>query len=114
MIHKEAMSQLRLTRTTYLGPINCQLLMARYGAAVKALDAILEISARGGRKLSPFPADKAREEWHKLYASGGQFMFRGTAEYPAALEHYDDTPFILPVRGHASPLQRKGCAIIGA
>ena len=88
MDHKEAMSRLRLARTTYVGPITCQLLMARYGTAVKALAAIPEISARGGRKLTPFPADKAREEWDKLYASGGQFMFRGTAEYPAALEHY--------------------------
>ena len=114
MDHKEAMSRLRLARTTYVGPITCQLLMARYGTAVKALAAIPEISARGGRKLTPFPADKAREEWDKLYASGGQFMFRGTAEYPAALEHYDDAPFILSVRGHASLLQRKGCAIIGA
>ena len=114
MDHKEAMSRLRLARTTYVGPITCQLLMARYGTAVKALAAIPEISARGGRKLTPFPADKAREEWDKLYASGGQFMFRGTAEYLAALEHYDDAPFILSVRGHASLLQLKGCAIIGA
>ena len=60
MGHKEAMSRLRLARTTYVGPITCQLLMARYGTAVKALAAIPEISARGGRKLTPFPADKAR------------------------------------------------------
>lgn len=48
MDHKEAMSRLRLARTTYVGPITCQLLMARYGTAVKALAAIPEISARGG------------------------------------------------------------------
>ena len=41
-------------------------------------------------------------------------MSRGTAEYPAALEYYNDAPFILSMRGHASPLQRKGCTIICA
>ena len=72
MDHKEAMSRLRLARTTYVGPITCQLLMACYGTAFKALAAISETLARGGgRKLTPFPADKAREEWDKLYASGG-------------------------------------------
>ena len=48
MDQKEAMSRLRLARTTYVGPITCQLLMARYGTAVKALAAIPEISARRG------------------------------------------------------------------
>ena len=45
--------------------------MARYGPAQSPLAAIPEISAHGGRKLTPFPVDKAREEWDKLYASGG-------------------------------------------
>ena len=71
MEHKEALSQLRLARTAYVGPITCQLLMARYGTAQSTLAAIPEISAHGGRKLTPFPVDKAREEWDKLYASGG-------------------------------------------
>ena len=114
MDHKEAMSRLRLARTTYVGPIICQLLMAVMEQLLKHLLQFRKYRLVGGRKLTPFPADKAREEWDKLYASGGQFMFRGTAEYPAALEHYDDAPFILSVRGHASLLQRKGCVIIGA
>ena len=48
MVHKEAMSRLRLARTTYVGPITCQLLMARYGTAVKALAAIPEYRLVGG------------------------------------------------------------------
>ena len=71
MEHKEALSRLRLARTAYVGPITCQLLMTRYGTAQSALAAILEISACGVQKLTPVPVDKAREEWDKLYASGG-------------------------------------------
>ena len=42
MDQKKALSRLRHARTTYVGPITCQLLMVHYGTAGKALAAIPE------------------------------------------------------------------------
>ena len=75
MDHKEAMSRLRLARTTYVGPITCQLLMARYGTAVKALAAIPEISARGGGNSRRFLLIKRVKNGTSYMPTAGSLCF---------------------------------------
>jgi len=48
----ELLDRLRLIRTNHIGPITCQLLLRRYGTPAAALQAIPELSTKGGRKLN--------------------------------------------------------------
>ena len=45
----EKIDWLRLTRTEHIGPVTFYQLMARFGSAAQALDALPELSKRGGR-----------------------------------------------------------------
>lgn len=105
---------LRLIRTPMVGPITCRLLLERYGTAAKALAAIPELSARGGRKLTPGPRQQAIDELDQLEQMGGQLLCLGSDGYPAALQNFDDAPPVLAVLGHASLLNQKMLAIVGA
>ncbi|MBT7221190.1 MAG: hypothetical protein HN871_09050 [Alphaproteobacteria bacterium] len=75
MDHKEAMSRLRLARTTYVGPITCQLLMARYGTAVKALAAIPEYRLVGGGNLRRFLLIKRVKNGTSYMPAAGSLCF---------------------------------------
>jgi DNA processing protein len=55
---------LRLARTENVGPVAFEQLLARYGSAARALDALPELSRRGGRikpLAVPAEADIDRE-----------------------------------------------------
>src|SRR4051794_29723949 len=60
----EKLAQLRLFRTENVGPVTYNRLMERYGSAQKALEAIPELSKRGGRlgELKPVSKDSAEKE----------------------------------------------------
>ncbi len=54
---------LRLSRTDRIGPVTFHALIARFGSAGAALDALPDMAKRGGGKsfTLPDPADAARE-----------------------------------------------------
>jgi len=51
MDENEKLARIRLIRTRQTGPMTLSLLIQRHGSAVKAVTAIPELAARGGRKL---------------------------------------------------------------
>ena len=53
MWHSELIRRIRLIRTPTIGPIASRQLISRYGNAKQALEAIPELSGRGGRKIRP-------------------------------------------------------------
>ena len=105
---------LQLFRTANIGPITCRLMLQRYGSAAKALAAIPELSRRGGRQLKPADRQRAMDELDQLEEQGGQLLCLGSDDYPEVLTHFDDAPPVLSVLGHASLLQQKMLAIVGA
>ena len=48
MERSELISRIRLIRTPTIGPITSRQIISRYGNAKKAMDAIPELSGRGG------------------------------------------------------------------
>ena len=61
MDHKDRINRLRLIRTQNIGPVTFRLLLQKYGTASKALAAVPELSARGGKKLTPISRDEAED-----------------------------------------------------
>ena len=66
----ELLDRLRLIRTNHIGPITCQLLLRRYGTPAAALQAIPELSTKGGRKLKLCPRDTAEKELQLIRDAG--------------------------------------------
>ena len=58
----ELLDRLRHIRTNHIGPITCQLLLRRYGTPAAALQAIPELSAKGGQKLKLCLRDTVEKE----------------------------------------------------
>ena len=71
MEHSELISRIRLIRTPTIGPITSRQLISRYGDAKQALEAIPELSSRGGRKIQPASEASAQREYEKLTQIGG-------------------------------------------
>ena len=110
----ELLDRLRLIRTNHIGPITCQLLLRRYGSPSAALQAIPELSAKGGRKLKLCPRETAEKELQLVRDAGAEIICHGQENYPASLLPFDDAPFLLIVKGHTSLLNKGACAIVGA
>ena len=114
MDQKNLINKLRLIRTPNIGPITCQLLMRRYGSAAAALDAVPDLSARGGRQLKLATRQQIEQEIEQVDKLGAEFICYGDDDYPPSLLQFDDVPFVLTVKGHKSVLNTKGCALVGA
>ena len=114
MDDKDLIDRLRLIRTSHIGPVTCQLLLRRYNTPKAALQAIPELSARGGRRLKACTIEVAEKELSQIRKSGAELICHGQEHYPASLYLYDDAPFILTAKGHTSLLNRVSCAIVGA
>lgn len=107
---------LRLTRTENVGPVTFYQLIARYGSAAKAIEALPELSRRGGRAkpLTPPSRTEAEREFKALLKIGGRIVTAACAAYPLALSTLDDAPPVLSVLGKVELLNRPCVGIVGA
>jgi DNA processing protein len=112
----EKLEWLRLSRTDNVGPITFYKLIERYGTAAKALEALPELSKKGGRKKPLIAPDmsKITREYEALQKLGGDIICAGEAAYPLALAATDDAPPVLSYIGDIT-LARSPCfAMVGA
>ena len=114
MIPGDAVARLRLIRTDSIGPVTYRQLIARFGTAQAALDALPDLARRGNRVLSICPAEAAEAELAAAARMGASLLFIGTPEYPALLAHSETAPPVLHARGDAGLLERPAVAIVGA
>ncbi|MDC0461421.1 DNA-processing protein DprA [Alphaproteobacteria bacterium] len=114
MDHKELLNRIRLIRTPTIGPITSRQLIRRYGNASKALEAIPELSKRGGKKIIPTTYDLAEKEFASLADIGGFFLAYRADDYPEYLSRFEDSPFILSCLGHSHLLSKPTLSIISA
>jgi DNA processing protein len=116
MTEAEKLAWLRLTHTENVGPVTFHQLVARYGSATAALEALPELAARGGlkRKLTvPSPAECEKELAALKHAKAAVLASCETA-YPALLKQIPDAPPVLLVQGHANLLHKPCVAFVGA
>lgn len=108
-------ARLRLIRSANIGPVTYRHLIARFGTAERALEALPDLAARGGGR-APRLADMrdiARER-ATVDRLGARYLFLGDPDYPALLTQIESAPPVLVVRGDTALLRRPTVAIVGA
>ncbi len=107
---------LRLARTEGIGPVAFRRLLARFGSAEVALDALPALARAGGRAQPPAvpAADEVEREVARLRKLGGQFLVWGQAGYPPLLALLDDAPPVIGVLGDPAALARRAVALVGS
>ncbi|RMD88739.1 MAG: DNA-protecting protein DprA, partial [Alphaproteobacteria bacterium] len=112
----EKVARLRLIRTETVGPIAFRALLARYGSAEAALEAIPQLARRGGRTAPlRIPSKAAAErELAALARFSAQPLFWGDAGYPRLLAATEDAPPVLLAKGALHLLERPTLALVGA
>ena len=111
----DAIDRLRLARAEGVGPVAYRRLLARYGSAAAALDALPGLARAGGRPVPPAvpsPDDAARE-LHTISRLGARMIFAGEPDYPPLLALLDDAPAALTVLGHPTLLADRAVALVG-
>jgi DNA processing protein len=114
--HEERLQWLRLIRSENVGPITFRQLLARFGSAGAALDALPELARRGGRRrpISICSKAAAERELERLESLNAYTVALCEPDYPPALGVLEDAPPILSCLGHAHLLRRTAVAVVGA
>lgn len=108
-------ARLRLTRTRGVGPITYAHLLAQFGTAAAALDALPTLARRGGGTPPPIADLRTVErEIAGVARIGARHVFLDDADYPALLAELDSAPPVLTVRGDMALAQRTTVAMVGA
>jgi DNA processing protein len=112
----EKIARIRLYRAQNVGPITYRNLMTRYQTALKALDALPDLAARGGFKgnfkLPPETTILKELEAHDKI--GAQLIVEGEEDFPPAFQELSDAPPVLSLRGNTELLRKKTIGIVGA
>lgn len=111
----ERLDWLRLIRSDNVGPITFSKLMARFGSAGKSLDALPDLSARGGRKraLIAFSKQDAEQEMQAVQKLGARMIAKCEPDYPYMLAQLEDAPPVITVLGNTARLQDKCFGVVG-
>lgn len=111
----EQLARLRLFRTDQIGPITFHQLVARFGSAQAAIDAIPDLAARGGGRAPRIAGrDEIEREVEQVEQLGGRYLFIGDESYPSLLGQVESAPPVLIASGDASLLHRPSVAVVGA
>ncbi len=107
---------LRLARSENVGPVTFEQLIRRYGDAARALEALPDLSRRGGRSSSlRIPSlGEAEREIAAGAALGARLIAACEPDFPAMLAALDPPPPLVWARGQADLLGKPAIAIVGA
>ena len=111
----DRIARLRLIRSDNIGPVTYFQLLARFGSAQAALDAVPDLAARGGGR-APKLASKAEveREIEAVERLGARHLFLGQGLYPPLLAELETAPPALIVKGDLNLLDRMAVALVGA
>lgn len=109
------LARLRLIRTPTIGPVTYRQLLARFGSAERAIEALPDLAARGGGK-PPRIADAAtvEREIARVEKLGARYLFIDDADYPPLLAELDNAPAVMTIRGDIGLFSRTSVAMVGA
>jgi len=111
----DLLARIRLIRSSSIGPVTYRQLIARFGNAQAALDAIPDLARRGGGKPPRlWGSDEAERERAKVERLGARYLMLGQGLYPSLLAELDDAPPLLIAKGDLNLLDRPAVAIVGA
>jgi DNA processing protein len=110
----EAFARIRLLRSPNIGPVSYRQLIARFGSAGAALDALPDLASRGGRAYRPAHADSIEREVAAVRQAGARYLFHDQPDYPALLGELDSAPPIVTCRGRLALSSQPCVALVGA
>jgi DNA processing protein len=107
--------RLRLLRSANVGPVTYAQLIARFGTAEAALEALPMLAARGGGRAPQIAdAGAVRREIAAVERLGARYLFLDDPAYPPLLAELDNAPPALILRGNTALLERPCVAMVGA
>ncbi|NSY39487.1 DNA-processing protein DprA [Leisingera sp. ANG59] len=108
-------SWLRLLRSKRVGPVTFHRLLAEYGSAQNALDALPEVARSAGIKgYETCPAKAVDNELKTAKAAKARLLCFSDPEYPDLLKGLKDAPPLLWAIGDLKVLDRPMISIVGA
>lgn len=107
---------LRLIRSENVGCVTFFQLIRRFGSAAAALEALPHLAARGGKKfLNIYTVQQAAKELEQAKLFGTKIVLYGQPDYPELLQHINDAPPLLMLRGNTSHWQnRRMVGVVGS
>src|SRR4051812_37478318 len=113
---KERLAWLRLARSHGLGVVTIRDLVAHFGSAAAALEALPDLAARGGRArpMRLCSQADAEAELAALDRLGARLIARPESDYPEALAAIEDAPSVITIRGRPELLAAPKIALVGA
>jgi DNA processing protein len=115
LTEQSVFDRLRLIRSPNIGPVTYRHLVARFGSAAAALEALPELAARGGkRQFAPAPEAMIAHEIKQTERHGARYLFIDDPGYPALLAELDNAPPSLCYKGNLDLLNRPAVAMVGA
>ncbi|MEE4200010.1 DNA-processing protein DprA [Erythrobacter sp.] len=111
---KEAFARIRLLRSPNVGPVTYRQLLARFGAATEALDALPDLASRGKARYRPAPAARIEREIEGVRAAGARYLFHDQPDYPELLAEISSAPPIITCRGNLALASKPCVAMVGA
>jgi len=112
----EKLDWLRLIRSENVGPVTFYELLARFGSAAAALEALPELARNAGRRrpLALSTRAAAERELAAVERAGARLVAWGEPDYPGLLAAVEDAPPLLSLRGNAALLRRPAVTVVGA
>jgi len=110
----EAFARIRLLRSPNIGPVSYRQLLARFGNAIAAIEALPELTASGKKTYRPAPTDKIEREIERVIDAGARYLFHDQEHYPTLLAELDSAPPIITCRGNLALANESCVAMVGA
>ncbi len=106
---------LRLARAEGVGPVAYRRMLARYGSAAAAIEALPALARAGGKTGAPaVPTEgEIARELERLAKLGGRLLILGRPDYPSLLALLDDAPPVLAALGDVRTLSARAVALVG-
>ena len=114
LTQQEAFARIRLLRSPNIGPVSYAMLLARFGTAAEALEALPDLGKKGGRQYRAAPKDRIEREVAAVRKTGARYLFHDQPDYPRLLGEIDSAPPILTFRGNPGLASAPCVAIVGA
>jgi DNA processing protein len=106
--------RLRLIRSPNIGPVSYRQLIARFGTAAKAIEALPDLAARRGGRFLAAPAADIERELKRTAAFGARYIFLDDPDYPALLAEIENGPVAISILGDLHLASRAVVAMVGA